>query len=1053
MEVAVKGKAKRKHLNPQDCDELGQSALTGAQPPHQGPGGRGPHQGLPPRTPNKRRKPGPAALGSPSGQQKVINHFFSVEKVISTSPHKSPKPSTSSLPMEEEEEDEDDDDVSLLAVPLASDFHTNVEQEDEIDDECLLAIEMAPHHEEKKDQEIDFLEGLTAEMFGNDDDFEELCMQSKEEEVEPLPDAHYGLLGTNTRLLQPQGCMDDLPEEVLRQVLSLVPARDIYCNVSLVCHQWKNIAQDPKFVPFKKRYYRYMMGEKQAELEILSILKRYKMTSSFHSQYSIQNVVIVMSKHKVGEFVRPERVLECVKKHRLYPQAEASVRLRFSGNHKPHNLGIEGPNPYAAMAVILVLSESVGDVQALVSLLSGCMSLTAVTEYLSHMATMLLALERNNVHISNRPHYNIYYVLHLLENGPFPVSSGPKGSSQLYLTGEQQQILSHNIKNDHVVKIIAFAGTGKTTTLVQYAQQRPHLRFLYVAFNNSVACEARQRFPRNVDCKTVHSLAYNDIGKRYQQHKKLAFSLRPFCINSVLPAGSGGFANAKVVATTLNNFLASADPSITTSHVPSHCVKKKMRVMINREDRQIYAGETEKIWNKMKCLKERSKQAYYMTHDGYLKLWQLQDPKPCLSDCYDAIFIDEAQDCTPAIMDVLLAQRCGKILVGDPHQQIYTFRGAVNALHLANHTHIFYLTQSFRFGPEIAYVAATILKVCKGVQKILVGGKQKDCVFSETAGRAVEAAQSGVNQNPGKIAILSRCNYGVFSQAVKLTDANPNCRIHFIGDVKNIGLQKVMDIYQLMTQQKKGTKSKAIVDPLVRGFSQKKENPFGAFKHYVALTEDKELDGKMKLVETFFSRIPELVARLYSCFESDVRKADFIVGTVHKAKGLEFDTVIITDDFACAPSSIHNLSDTSTFSFADIPSDEWNLVYVAVSRAKTCLVATTDLLRTLTFAREYFLRSRMLVSIETDGSPLQCCIPDCSNGITAGLPFMIYKQKMPCTNRETCGGPLCEKCAWKRIGPTAYLMADDVFSVMRRRRRQPSHNDIFPGHFIVYWGD
>lgn len=62
----------------------------------------------------------------------------------------------------------------------------------------------------------------------------------------------------------------------------------------------------------------------------------------------------------------------------------------------------QGPNPYAAMAVILILSESVGDVQALVSLLSGCMSHTAITEYLSHMAMMLLALKRSNIEISNR---------------------------------------------------------------------------------------------------------------------------------------------------------------------------------------------------------------------------------------------------------------------------------------------------------------------------------------------------------------------------------------------------------------------------------------------------------------------------------------------------------------------------------------------------------------------------------------------------------------------------------------------------------------------------
>ncbi|KAM6895786.1 F-box DNA helicase 1 [Xenentodon cancila] len=1036
MEVAVKGKAKRKHLNSQECDELGRSALARPHTSHPGLGTRTPNRRLHPRTPAKRQKSA-AAMRSPPGQQKAISHFFSVQKVISTSPQKPPKPSTSSLPREgsglvEEEEDEDDD-VSLLALPLASDLHTNVEEEDEIDDECLLGVEMVPHHEEKKDQEFDYLEGITAEMFGNDEDFEEFCMQSEEEEVEPLPDVHYGLLGNNAVLAQPQGCMDDLPEEVLRQVLCHVPAQDLYRNVSLVCHHWRNIVLDTKFVPFKKRYYRYMMREKQTEQEILSILNSSGIKGS--SEHSIRNLVVLMAQHNAGEFVRPEHVLERVKKHRLYPQAEASIRLRIPGVPKPHSLGTEGPNPYAAMAIILVLSESVRDVQVLVSLLSGCMSLTAITEYLSHMAMMLLGLERNGIHISSRLHYNIYYILHLLENGPFSVGSGHIGRSQIYLTGEQQQILSHNIQNDHVVKIVAFAGTGKTTTLVQYAEQRPHLRFLYVAFNTSVAGEARQRFPRNVDCKTVHSLAYHDIGKSYKSHKKLTFNLKPFTINSVLPAGRGGFTNAKVVTTTLNTFLASADPSISAIHVPLHSFQKKgVRVVLTHEEKQLYVKDAEMIWTKMKTLKERSKSAYFMTHDGYLKLWQLQDPKPCLSDCYDVIFIDEAQDCTPAIMDVLLAQRCGKILVGDPHQQIYTFRGAVNALHTANHTHIFYLTQSFRFGPEIAYVAATVLKVCKNVQKILVGGKQKDCVYDETASKAVEAMKTGVTPSRGKIGILSRCNLGVFSQAIQLTDTNPHCRIHFIGNVKNIGLEKIMDIYHLMTQDKKGIKSKLIRDPLIRCFSMRKENPFGAFKNYITQTEDKELDGKLNIVEKYYSRIPELVQRLYSCFESDIKKADFIVGTVHKAKGLEFDIVIVTDDFASAPSSSHDLSSMSRFSFANIPDDEWNLVYVAVTRAKTCLVITTDLLRIPTFAGEYFLKSQMPVSIETGGPPLQCCVPDCPNRITPGLPFMICKQKMPCTNGVTRDGPLCERCVWTRAGPAAFLMADDVFSVMKRQR-------------------
>lgn len=42
--------------------------------------------------------------------------------------------------------------------------------------------------------------------------------------------------------------------------------------------------------------------------------------------------------------------------------------------------------------------------------------------------------------------------------------------------------------------------------------------------------------------------------------------------------------------------------------------------------------------------------------------------------------------------------------------------------------------QSFRFGAEIAYVAATILAVCKRVQKLLVGGKQKGKYLSGNGG-------------------------------------------------------------------------------------------------------------------------------------------------------------------------------------------------------------------------------------------------------------------------------------------------------------------------------
>ncbi|XP_028255941.1 F-box DNA helicase 1 [Parambassis ranga] len=1064
MEVAAKGKAKRRHLNAEECVDLGQSAqgsnvLTQPHTSNQRRSNRDPNWWLYPRTPTKRGKWAPAS-GSPPPKQKAINDFFSVSGVISSSPHKSLHSSTF-YPGEQRvvEEEEDDDDISLLAVPLmpehivknedeiddsllaaviipepkaAKTDEENGMEEEDIDDYSLLAAAMVSEVKANEEREVDHLEGMTAEMFGDDDEFVQNDIEDEEEEVEPLPDAHFGLLGNSNNVLQqPQGCIDDLPEEVLRQILCLIPAQDLYRNVGLVCHRWRDIIQDNKFVPFKKQYYRYMMRETETVQDIISILRKSRIMAS--SQHSIRNLVAVMAQHKPGERMPPQAVLECVKKHRLFPQAEASIRLRIPDIQQNFNLGTEGPNPYAAMAVILILSESVGDVQALVSLLSSCMSLTAIMEYLSHMAMMLLALKRNNIQISNRLHYNIYYVLYLLENGPFVVSF-ESSRSQIHLTREQQQILSHNIQKYHVVKIIAFAGTGKTTTLVKYAEQQPNLRFLYVAFNNSVAREARRRFPRNVDCKTVHSLAFTDVGRRYKDREKLTSNVKPFAINSVLPEGRGGFIKSKVVATTLQAFMASTDQTIDIRHVPeSSTIRVDLRVTINKDEKLFFVRDALAIWNKMKDLNEKSKLAYYMTHDGYLKLWQLQNPKPCLSDRYDAIFIDEAQDCTPAIMDVLLSQHCGKILVGDPHQQIYTFKGAVNALNIANHTHIYYLTQSFRFGAEIAYVGASILKVCKRVEKILVGGNQKSVVCDENADKILEAVRMGVSQSRGKTAILSRCNLGVFSEAVRLVDANPNCSIHFIGDVENIGLDKIMDIYRLMYQkaeQEDGANLKYIKDPIIRSFAKKQnKNGFWQLKKYATETEDRELEGKLAIVEKYNKRIPDLVRCLRSCSEGDIDSADFIVGTVHKAKGLEFDTVLVNDDFVKVPAARHNLSYHPSFAFGQIPDEEWNLLYVAATRARRSLIITKNIRRILTVAGEYYLKSEMPVYQATGGRPLPCSISNCPNCITPGSAFIMHKQPMRCTDGLCHGGPLCERCVWTRIGPTAFLMTDDVLSM------------------------
>jgi hypothetical protein len=63
-------------------------------------------------------------------------------------------------------------------------------------------------------------------------------------------------------------------------------------------------------------------------------------------------------------------------------------------------------------------------------------------------------------------------------------------------------------------------------------------------------------------------------------------------------------------------------------------------------------------------------------HNGYLKAWALTGPM--LNTDY--ILLDEAQDTNPVVLGVLTGQRAQVVYVGDPYQQIYEWRGAVNAM-------------------------------------------------------------------------------------------------------------------------------------------------------------------------------------------------------------------------------------------------------------------------------------------------------------------------------------------------------------------------------------
>ena len=86
-------------------------------------------------------------------------------------------------------------------------------------------------------------------------------------------------------------------------------------------------------------------------------------------------------------------------------------------------------------------------------------------------------------------------------------------------TAEQQRIIQHPLDKERkdLIKIVAFAGTGKTTTLVKMAENNPHLKFLLGVYNKSVRIHAESQFPANVVCKTVHQMAWAKCGFMFSQ--------------------------------------------------------------------------------------------------------------------------------------------------------------------------------------------------------------------------------------------------------------------------------------------------------------------------------------------------------------------------------------------------------------------------------------------------------------------------------------------------------------------------------------------------------
>jgi len=288
----------------------------------------------------------------------------------------------------------------------------------------------------------------------------------------------------------------------------------------------------------------------------------------------------------------------------------------------------------------------------------------------------------------------------------------------MQLTKEQKYILDLVKQGEPLIKILAFAGSGKTTILKEIAKANPNKRILYLAFNKAIQMEAKKKFPKNTEVRTTHSLAYKYImsSHRYQVRNS---DYKLIELKDILSEKNWNV--LKIVKIMLKEFF-------NTDYDDIEAVYKKRRSYvvgkIESDDLEKEAIDlTIKLYTMMKS------GDIEVTHDFYLKEFQLKlKRKEIKMKPYDIILLDEAQDLNRVVYNIfkyLPAKQ--KVVVGDNHQSIYSFRGAVNALNKFKKGKVAYLTTSFRVTQPIANYANHILSQLKLETKPLVSGnKTKD---------------------------------------------------------------------------------------------------------------------------------------------------------------------------------------------------------------------------------------------------------------------------------------------------------------------------------------
>ena len=500
----------------------------------------------------------------------------------------------------------------------------------------------------------------------------------------------------------------------------------------------------------------------------------------------------------------------------------------------------------------------------------------------------------------------------------FDLVLSPNQRKQFTPSKYQQAVFDEVINGNRNIVVSATAGSGKTSTLIE-ASKLVSGSCLFLAHNRHIVKELKDKLPPHFQCKTVHGIGYqvfkrkgikfDDVnGRKYQIRAQVVAedillgnqsqleglnkfkladeieTLTRFCMLSLTNAG-----NYREIENMINDF--SLDIQFAPLSIP------RIKDII--------------LWGNSECLKGNLD---YTDMLYFPLMWNSSFPQ------FDNVFADECQDLSTVQVEILLRLKNarGKILaVGDRCQSIYKFAGAnVNSIDVIKQC-----LNAIELPLSICYrCPVSHIELAKALVPDIepAPGAIEGEVIHTTGDKINLIVQKGD-------LILCRTIAPLISKCLQLIAAKVNAKV------------KGRNISKQLT---------SIVDEVSKlaGFSY---DDFPAYLEIWSTTKLSRLASSKaseEVIQSYLDRIQGVKVCYQSFIDCESAKelnkeidklfsdnqTDVWLSSIHQAKGLEADTIIVLN-YNKMPLRWKGQSD-------DDLQQEYNLKFIALTRSKNKLV-------------------------------------------------------------------------------------------------------------------